>query len=134
MKRITKTCSRCGAQRPLSEFGWNWRTGSGHLGVCRECLRAAQARYRDAVRYRRPKALLMMERDEAVLWGGIPVAMLAQLTRSWDALPCDPMAARAEVERRVSVLREAKERMRRLKNVARPDGPQAADNGMAAVA
>ena len=43
IREKTKTCTRCGTEKPISDFGEDTRTTSGHKSICRTCDAEASA-------------------------------------------------------------------------------------------
>lgn len=52
MEMKTKTCTRCGQEKPLSEFGKNRGLKDGFSYWCRQCWRKYHAEYREKNRAR----------------------------------------------------------------------------------
>ncbi len=52
MEMKTKTCTKCGQEKPLSEFGKNRGFKDGFSYWCRQCWRKYHTEYRDKNRAR----------------------------------------------------------------------------------
>lgn len=61
MNELTKVCSCCGQEKPLSEFTKDKRSKDGHFRECRDCknqkMRERYARIKDDPEYQRKKKL-----------------------------------------------------------------------------
>lgn len=115
---MNKTCSTCGATKPLSEFSPNRLMRDGHLNRCRECCNAAhRANYHGSPtrrEYLREKAKAWMKTEKGRAYRRVRDKGRRRTgrrrckikTRAWDTLRCAVKRGKIDKPSRCSVCQE----------------------------